>query len=882
MSSNVFAANVYYAGNVIVSQTLNVPTITAQAIYGTSNTSTAAYVPQDFSSSGLNIPAYVVSNTATVANTVAYSSFGPFVGEGSVYFPGGSAPRISFGVQPQFAYNWTSFDFTMECFVYHTSRPYDQRLLSRDGDILMYVSQSNYPNQLVLYSAGITSPTSGSFVGGTVPLNQWNHLAVSYIASTSTVYLAVNGAVTVVPKVTGTFQYTGTNNTNIDYWVGISGTNIGYLSNFRFIRGAALYTTSFTPPTGPLQPIQGTTQAGLPYGTVLLLRNAPAPGRVLTSKFGGANSSGVLSFPPAAMTTYATTLNSGYGQGTYVASASTEYTPGAYYAWYAFDKSSATQWGGSYSYTTNVPYGGTVRTVDVNGTSYAGEWLQIQKPSSIVLSSYSILPQSGPSNTLSAWYVLGSRDGTNWFLIDQRSGATWTSGAYNTYQVQASQAFSYFRIVINIVSNGTGIGLPEWTLNGTIEGPSVSADGRLGVDVTTPTQALEVAGSAVVAGTLSAGNPLMFRNRIINGDVRVDQRGSASSAITNTAAAYNYAADRFWVLGRLAGKISCQQSSVVPTGMGFVNSFLITSLSAYTTVTSDFYGAGQYIEGYNIADLMWGTSYGVPATLSFWVRSSVTGSFTFNVVGGNGNQPSYSVQYTISNANTWQQIVIVIPPPPSGYTVNFPSTNTAGCRLWWDLGSSDTSYATSAPGTWVAGDKVRVSGSVNFVATNGATLYITGVQLEKGSVATPFEVRPFGIELSLCQRYYVRFTGDGSFKPLGIATAINTVSATGIIVVPTSMRSQPTIIDISSSSNTCAYTSSMIQGTTTHTTNDVYLYSANLNLGFTTIGGTGNGVASLTRNLIGINLSNGSGLTAGGSGMLYMSVGKYIGFSAEL
>jgi len=853
------------------------------------------YAPVDL---GVNSLSLATGNLTSLITTTSSAPTGfAAAGEGALVFPGTANAYISFGTtgQPFSNSNIYAFgDFVVEAWVNPSSfSTYPSIIACTDTSLnnpywAIYIDNVGRPNWFSIWNNISTSIYST----GALSTGTWQHVSVIYQSSSRRLQIYINGQPQTLGFSGGAATASGTVGTwssgggivpvsNQPLLTGQYGTQTynGSLTNLRITTGSgAMYlynNNAFTPSTSPLFPASNT--AGGSLTTRLLVRVPLAPGKMVVPKLGGANCNTVLAFPPAPMTTYATNMTgqSYYGGGVYVASASSD-TNGA--AWQAFDKNTGTAWNTTNStYTAGSPYSGSVVTVDVNGTSYRGEWLQIQQPSSIVLSNYYINPNGYPS----IWYILGSRDGTNWFLVDQRTTTT-APGVGVTYTVSSPQAFTYFRMVVNLIYTFTTASIIEWTLNGSIEGPSVSADGRLGVGVTTPTQALEVAGSAVVAGTLSAGNPLMFRNRIINGDVRVDQRGSASSAITNTAAAYNYAADRFWVLGRLAGKISCQQSSVVPTGMGFVNSFLITSLSAYTTVTSDFYGAGQYIEGYNIADLMWGTSYGVPATLSFWVRSSVTGSFTFNVVGGNGNQPSYSVQYTISNANTWQQIVIVIPPPPSGYTVNFPSTNTAGCRLWWDLGSSDTSYATSAPGTWVAGDKVRVSGSVNFVATNGATLYITGVQLEKGSVATPFEVRPFGIELSLCQRYYVRFTGDGSFKPLGIATAINTVSATGIIVVPTSMRSQPTIIDISSSSNTCAYTSSMIQGTTTHTTNDVYLYSANLNLGFTTIGGTGNGVASLTRNLIGINLSNGSGLTAGGSGMLYMSVGKYIGFSAEL
>jgi hypothetical protein len=668
------------------------------------------FVPQDFSSSGLNIPAYVVSNTATVANTVAFSSFGPFAGEGSLYFPGGTGAYVNFGQPTQLAYNWTSYDFTLETWVYPVNYSIsNQNIFARDTEQVLYYGTDGVVR---FYMAGVTTPTSGVFTGGTVTRNQWNHLSVSWSQSAQTIYMGLNGTVTAVALTAGTPTYTGTRNFGIGQWSGVLGYLSVYVANLRIVRGAALYTTSFTPPTGPLQPIQGVTQAGTPYGTVLLLRNAPAPGRVLTSKFGGANSGGVLAFPPAAMTGYSTALNSGYGQGTYVASASTEYTPGAYYAWYAFDKSSATQWGGSYSYTANVPYGGTVRTVDVNGTSYAGEWLQIQKPSSIVLSSYSILPQSGPSNTLSAWYVLGSRDGTNWFLIDQRSGATWTSGAYNTYQVQASQAFSYFRIVINIVSNGTGIGLPEWTLNGTIEGLALTQDGRLGVGVSNPVQALEVAGSAVVAGTLSAGNPLMFRNALYNGDMRIAQRGTTGLGFNS------YTLDRWYISSYGAGG----SVSVSQIQSGLANFSNALQLQSTSTSSANFW-LSQSLETRDVVRFQ-----GQAVTVSFWYR--IPTSFTQGWV-------AYLVWSTAVDTKLIDNGV----------------TNTGAGSLALPNTTAWTyaSFQAFVPPT--AQSLALQLNSVGGNTVNGAQFQLTGVQLEKGSVATPFEVRPYATELALCQRY---------------------------------------------------------------------------------------------------------------------------------
>jgi hypothetical protein len=387
---------------------------------------------------------------------------------------------------------------------------------------------------------------------------------------------------------------------------------------------------------------------------------------------------------------------------------------------------------------------------------------------------------------------------------------------------------------------------------------------------------VNIAGNCIVQGSLTTGNPVVFRNRVINGDFKIDQRNNGAS-FTPTVVGKTYALDRWWGWIATASKFSVQRSTEVPVGQGFTNSVLVTSLSAYSTPVGGYYGFGQHIEGYNIADMGFGTASATTATLSFWARSSIAGTFSVALENGSFNR-SYIFNYTISSVNTWQYFTL---PFRADITGTWDNTTGQGVRLWWDLGSNDTTYAGAA-GSWLAADKLRTTGSVSLIGTNAATLYIAGVQLEKGSVATPFEVRPYATELALCQRYYVRFTGDGAFKPLGLATALSTTAATGIIVAPTSMRSQPTIIDISSSSNTCAYTSSMIQGTTTHTTNDVYLYSAGTNFGFTTIGGTGNGVASLSWNLIGMTVSGGSGITAGWSGMLYMPSGKYIGFSAEL
>jgi hypothetical protein len=722
------------------------------------------YVPQDFSSSGLNIPAYVVSNTATVANTVQYSSFGPFAGEGSLYFPGGTGAYVNFGQPAQLAYNWTSYDFTIEMFVFSLFTPStDQRLFARDYEQLIYITTNN---TLRVYMAGVTGPTSGAFIGGAVPQNQWSHVAVSWSQSAQTMYISVNGSVTAVALTAGTPTYAGTRNAVMGTWAGTNGLLNTSISNLRFTRGAALYTTTFTPPTQSLQPIQGVTQAGTPYGTVLLLRNAPAPGRIQTTKFSGANSGSVLAFPPAAMTTYATTLNTGYGQGTYVASASSELSS-SYQAWQAFDKVGTTVgsiWASYAAYGSTSPYGtlGSNVTVDVTGTSYAGEWLQLQMPSSIILANYSLTGGSQAATQSPArFWILGSRDGTSWSLVDSRTGVgSWVNYVAQNFSVSSGQAFTYFRIVVNQLAGYFSVNpqcvIAEWTLNGTIEGPSVSADGRLGLGVTAPTQALEVAGSAVVAGTLSAGNPLMFRNRIINGDMTIAQRG------TSNTSGMAFVMDRFKINSSIStGVITYTQNTLTTSDTPYQYGFRYAANLVATTVCSSYvYIQPQtMLEGYSIQDFNWGTPFGVPVTLSFWYRSNMPAGSTSHMSLRNYNvSTSYIAPFTTTG--TWQYLTFTIPPPPSGTA--FGTGSSGALELF--ISSLGTTQGTLG---WSATTNAGYTGSLNWAATLNTYIQFTGVQLEKGTVATPYEIRPYATELALCQRYFE--TGSRGYYPLASA-----------------------------------------------------------------------------------------------------------------
>jgi hypothetical protein len=242
----------------------------------------------------------------------------------------------------------------------------------------------------------------------------------------------------------------------------------------------------------------------------------------------------------------------------------------------------------------------------------------------------------------------------------------------------------------------------------------------------------------------AAASPYVLKNRIINGDMRIDQRNAGASVASPSD---TYTLDRFYSRQVGGGVASIQQSSTAPNG--FNNSLLFTVTTADSSiVTTDRYYIRQSIEGYNVADLGWGTASAQTITLSFWVRSSVTGTFGGSLQNDAVDR-TYAFTYTVSSANTWEQKSITIAGDTSG---TWLKTNGVGLIVQWSLGMGPT-YLTTA-GSWTAGNYLSATGSTNLIATNGATFYITGVQLEIGTSATPFERRLYGQELINCQRYY--------------------------------------------------------------------------------------------------------------------------------
>ena len=282
-----------------------------------------------------------------------------------------------------------------------------------------------------------------------------------------------------------------------------------------------------------------------------------------------------------------------------------------------------------------------------------------------------------------------------------------------------------------------------------------------------------------------ASNNVTFRNRIINGACVIDQR-NAGASITPTNG--QYCIDRWQNAVNVSSKYSCQQVADAPAG--FTYSLKATSLSAYTIGAGELAGFRQYIEGYNIADLNEGTANAKSFTLSFWVKSSLTG--TFGGVVSNDNDRTWAFTYTISSASTWEQKTITITGQTGG---TWLTTNGIGLSIIFSLACGST-YLTT-PAQWNSNNSYGATGQGSVLATNGATWQVTGVQLEKGSTATSFDYRPYGTELQLCQRYYYQLTPSPSESPTNklqwlYAVGGTTTSGRATINFKSSMRTAPT------------------------------------------------------------------------------------------
>ena len=285
------------------------------------------------------------------------------------------------------------------------------------------------------------------------------------------------------------------------------------------------------------------------------------------------------------------------------------------------------------------------------------------------------------------------------------------------------------------------------------------------------------------------GSPFGFKNRIINGNMAISQGAAAATITPATSSAYttNYPVDRFEVIVGAASKLTTAQSTTAATGFNF--STLITSSSAYTVGAGEIFAIRHKIEGFNTSDLAFGTANAQTITLSFWTRSSLTGTFGGSIQNSAASR-SFPFTYTISVANTFEYKTITIPGDTSGTWIG--ATNGIGITINFGLGVGATYSGTA--NAWAGADYRSATSATSVVATNGATFYVTGVQLEKGSTATSFDYRPYGTELALCQRYFYKIVGNlNPFAGLGSGVVTGSTTARAYIKYPVNARTSPTI-----------------------------------------------------------------------------------------
>lgn len=372
-----------------------------------------------------------------------------------------------------------------------------------------------------------------------------------------------------------------------------------------------------------------------------------------------------------------------------------------------------------------------------------------------------------PSGTYQVGFLNVIRNGS------QLAPADYT--ATNGTTVVLNTAASLGDVVVIEVYNLTSLTNALPSTGGTVTG------------ATTFNSTVAVAGASTFSSTVSINGAngsgyTGYKNRIINGGMVIDQRNNGASYSTSTSAIYTL--DRWFAQLSQLSKYTVQQNAGAVTPPAGYSKYLgVTSSSAYSVLTTDYFGISQSIEGLNIADLDWGTANAATVTLSFWVRSSLTGTFGGNL-NNSGSTRNYVFSYTINAANTWEQKTVTIVGDTTG---TWLTTNGVGIRVWFNLGAGATYSGTA--GSWSGTASFAPTGAVSVVGTSGATFYVTGVQLERGSNATSFEFRDYGRELIMCQRYYQ--------QSRACATDNGAASATKVYALPVNfnvaMRAAPTI-----------------------------------------------------------------------------------------
>jgi len=439
-------------------------------------------------------------------------------------------------------------------------------------------------------------------------------------------------------------------------------------------------------------------------------------------------------------------------------------------------------------------------------------------PSQIRLGSYRMTAPD-TSEAPSAWNVYGSNMNVvgGWLLLDARTSvvAPWATSLTQTFSLPSpTSAFNFFKVDLlrNCASTAPGdfIALSELRLIGDDVAPesriAVGADGRVAVNAppsaVNASAAMTVGGNLAVNGSIRADNLGMFRNRIINGDMRVDQRFAGTSNIVAAATTGVYIADRWRVSnGTTNGALTVQRvrAPANPYGQVYALSAIATTAQGVMS-NQDYVTLEQRIEGYNIADFGWGGAYAQPVTVSFAAYSTQAGQYTLALRNAD-NTRSYVTSFTVPAANQWVQIQQTIAGETSGA---WEVETGLGLSVAVTL-AAGSNWATSDVGRWQESSRASsgfgyaaATGGVNFMGTVNNQFYLTGVQVEKGTIMTPFEARPLGVEFGLCQRYLnslcSRPNAATGSQPGPGGWADTTILSINPVVFSQSMRIPPSLI----------------------------------------------------------------------------------------
>lgn len=397
------------------------------------------------------------------------------------------------------------------------------------------------------------------------------------------------------------------------------------------------------------------------------------------------------------------------------------------------------------------------------------------------------------ADTTTGLYKIRNAANSDWITLYQLDGEWSTIALENGTAAAPSLYFKDSGTDTGVYSPGSdqvGVataGVQRVNFNGSTEvvfnDTGANFDFRIEGDTEPNLFVIDAGTDQVRVANLNGGQLAGTRNRIINGDMQIDQR-NAGAAVTATAGGV-FAVDRWRAVEDTDGTATVQQSSTAPTG--FTTSLLWTVGTADSSLASTQYAVvHQRIEGLNTKDLGWGAANAQTITVSFWVRSSVTGTFPV-AFRNNASDRSYVATFTISAANTWEKKTVTIPGDTSGTWLTDDST---GIKVTFGL-AAGTSFDTTA-GAWAAGSYVSTSSCTNLMATAGATFYLTGVQLELGSVATPYEQRISQQELAFCQRYFIK--SSQTIHALSPYTPSSTAGdLLNNVQFPVTMRSTPTV-----------------------------------------------------------------------------------------